>query len=67
MGRRPVLLLSLAGSTVAYACFGIATLWHSLAGMFLADWGRHRRGNDPDGPGVIADITPLDKRTRAWP
>jgi MFS family permease len=65
VGRRPVLLLSLAGSTVAYACFGIATLWHSLAGMFLARIGVGiAAATIPTAQAYIADITPLDKRTR---
>lgn len=65
VGRRPVLLLSLAGSTVAYACFGIATLWHSLAGMFLARIGAGiAAATIPTAQAYIADVTPLDKRTR---
>jgi MFS family permease len=65
IGRRPVLLLSLAGSAVFYACFGIATLWHSLAGMFLARIGAGiAAATIPTAQAYIADVTPLDKRTR---
>lgn len=65
VGRRPVLLLSLAGSAVFYGCFGIATLWHSLAGMFLARIGAGiAAATIPTAQAYIADVTPLDKRTR---
>ena len=35
-GRRPVLLVSLTGSTVFYGLFGLATTWRSLWWMFAA-------------------------------
>ena len=36
VGRRPVLMLGLAGSVVFYTLFGVATVWQSLAGLFIA-------------------------------
>src|SRR5437763_1718907 len=35
-GRRPILMLGLAGSTLFYAMFGMATAWRSLVGLFVA-------------------------------
>lgn len=65
IGRRPVLLLSLTGSAVFYACFGLATLWHSLVGMFLARIGSGiAAATIATAQAYIADVTPLDKRAR---
>src|SRR5690349_12213003 len=36
IGRRPVLMVGLAGSVVFYALFGIATTMQSLVGLFIA-------------------------------
>ncbi|MFM7073774.1 MAG: MFS transporter [Planctomycetota bacterium] len=49
-GRRPILLIGLAGSTVFYFGFGIATVARSLAGLFLTRIGagsRERRSPPP--------------------
>src|SRR5688572_21568023 len=35
IGRRPVLLMGLAGSSVFYFLFGLATLWQSLTWLFI--------------------------------
>src|SRR5688500_7054017 len=36
IGRRPVLMVGLAGSVVFYALFGVATVMKSLTGLFIA-------------------------------
>lgn len=35
-GRRPILLISLGGSVLGYALFGLAGLWHSIPLLFLS-------------------------------
>ena len=76
MGRRPVLLVSLTGSTVFYALFGMATLWHSLFWMFVARIGAGiAGGHDPHGPGLHRRRHPTRKtrsgngadRSGIWP
>ncbi len=65
VGRRPVLLLSLTGSTIFYFWFGVATLRGSLVGMFLARIGAGIAGATvPTAQACIADVTPRDKRAR---
>ncbi len=60
IGRRPVLLISLAGSTASYLLFAFAdSLWlliasRALAGLFAA--------NISAAQSYIADITPPEKR-----
>ncbi len=65
VGRRPVLLLSLAGSTVFYGLFGLASTWRSLGWMFLSRIGAGIAGASiPTAQAYIADVTPPDRRTR---
>jgi len=65
VGRRPVLLVSLAGSAVFYACFGAATAAGSLTWMFVARIGAGiAAATIPTAQAYIADVTPQDKRTR---
>ncbi len=64
LGRRPVLLVSLAGSTFFYALFGLASQWHSLAWMFVARIGAGIAcASIPTAQAYIADVTPAEKRT----
>ena len=49
VGRRPVLLISLAGSTLFYAMFAVATLQHSLTWMFVARIGAGIAGTFSSG------------------
>ncbi|NQT38905.1 MAG: MFS transporter, partial [Planctomycetes bacterium] len=64
LGRRPVLLVSLAGSTFFYALFGLASQWHSLAWMFVARIGAGIAcASIPTAQAYIADVTPPEKRT----
>ncbi len=63
VGRRPVLLLSLAGSTLFYFLFGLATLQGSLLGMFVARIGAGIAGATvPTAQACIADATPRERR-----
>ncbi|HIQ21725.1 MAG TPA: MFS transporter [Planctomycetes bacterium] len=65
VGRRPILILSLTGSTFFYALFALATLWGSLFWMFLSRIGGGIAGATiPTAQAYIADVTPMDKRTR---
>ncbi len=64
-GRRPIIILSLVGSMVFYALFGLATMWQSLTWMFLSRIGGGIVGATiPTAQAYIADITPPEKRTR---
>lgn len=65
VGRRPILLLSLASSTCFYALFGLATMWGSLGWMFLSRIGGGIAGATiPTAQAYIADVTPRQQRTR---
>jgi Na+/melibiose symporter-like transporter len=65
LGRRPVLLMSLAGSTFFYACFGVASLLESLTWMFLSRIGAGiAAATIPTAQAYIADVTPPEKRAR---
>jgi MFS family permease len=65
IGRRPVLLFSLAGSAIFYGSFGIATSAHSLMGMFLARLGAGiAAATIPTAQAYIADVTSVAQRTR---
>jgi MFS family permease len=65
LGRRPVLLMSLAGSMFFYACFGLASLLQSLTWMFLSRIGAGiAAATIPTAQAYIADVTPPEKRAR---
>jgi MFS family permease len=65
IGRRPVLLIGLAGSAVFYALFGWATAELSLLWLFVARIGAGISGaNIAVAQAVIADVTPPDKRAK---
>lgn len=65
VGRRPILLLSLCGSTAFYSLFGLASAWRSLAWMFAARIGAGIAGATiPTAQAYIADVTTPDKRAR---
>ncbi len=64
-GRRPILLLSLAGSTTFYFLFGLASAWRSLTWMFVARIGAGIAGATiPTAQAYIADVTTPEKRAR---
>ena len=63
VGRRPVLLLSLTGSTLFYFLFGLATRYQSLVGMFVARIGAGIAGATvPTAQACIADATSRERR-----
>lgn len=65
IGRRPVLLLGLAGSVCFYALFGLATLWGSLAGLFVARIGAGIAGATiATAQACIADCTTSANRAK---
>lgn len=65
VGRRPVLLLGLLGSTLSYAGFAYATLTHNLAAMFAARIGAGICGATiATAQAYIADVTTLETRAR---
>lgn len=70
IGRRPVLLLSNAGSTISYALFAWASMagWSAGGGMFLILVSRVFAGacgaNISVASAYIADVTPPEKRSK---
>jgi multidrug resistance protein len=62
-GRRPLILLSLAGSALSFFIFGLA---HSLWMLFLARTaaGALTAASLPAAQAYIADVTPPEKRSR---
>jgi MFS family permease len=65
IGRRPVLLVGLAGSVVFYALFGYATIQESLLLLFVARIGQGIAGATiATAQAVIADCTPPEQRAR---
>jgi MFS transporter, DHA1 family, tetracycline resistance protein len=65
IGRRPVLMVGLAGSTVFYLLFGIATIYRSLALLFVSRIGAGIAGATiSTAQAYIADATSLEKRAR---
>jgi MFS family permease len=65
IGRRPVLLVGLAGSTVFYAVFGYATAANSLLWMFISRIGAGISGATiSTAQAYIADVTTPENRTK---
>ncbi|MBN01255.1 MAG: MFS transporter [Planctomycetaceae bacterium] len=65
IGRRPVILIGLLGSTVFYVIFGVATMQKSLWLMFLSRIGAGVAGATiSTAQAYIADTTSLEKRSR---
>jgi MFS transporter, DHA1 family, tetracycline resistance protein len=64
-GRRPILLLGLAGSTLFYTLFGMATVWQSLVWLFVARIGAGVAGATiSTAQAYIADSTTAGQRTK---
>jgi len=62
VGRRPVVLVSLAGTVVSYLFFAFA---HSLAGLFVSRLLAGIAGaNIATAQAIIADVTPAEERAR---
>lgn len=65
IGRRPVLIVGLAGSVVFYALFGLAAIYESLIGLFIARIGAGIAGATiSTAQAYIADVTSLENRAR---
>jgi MFS transporter, DHA1 family, tetracycline resistance protein len=65
IGRRPVLMIGLGGSVLFYTLFGFATIWKSLAGLFVARIGAGIAGATiPTTQAYIADTTSLEERAK---
>lgn len=64
VGRRPILILGLAGSTIFYALFGVASAMSSLALLFVSRIGAGMSGATIGiAQAYIADSTPPEKRS----
>jgi MFS family permease len=64
-GRRPILIIGLAGSTFFYALFGVATMWRSLAGLFVTRIGAGIAGATiSTAQAFIADCTAKNERAK---
>ena len=65
IGRRPVLIVGLTGSTLFYALFGLSTAWQSLIGLFIARIGAGIAGATiSTAQAYIADVTTKEKRAK---
>lgn len=65
VGRRPVLLVSLAASALCYWLFGLASVGKSLGGMFAARIGAGiASATIPTAQAYIADVTAPEQRAR---
>ena len=65
IGRRPVLMVGLLGSTVFYTLFGLATVWKSLTWLFITRIGAGIAGATiPTTQAYIADVTSLETRAK---
>jgi MFS family permease len=65
MGRRPVLIVGLAGSVGFYILFGVATVFQSMALLFVARIGAGIAGATiPAAQAYIADVTSLQNRAK---
>ena len=64
-GRRPILMIGLAASTLFYFLFGLAAVWHSLAGLFIARIGAGIAGATiSTAQAYIADTTTKESRAK---
>jgi MFS family permease len=65
VGRRPVMMVGLSGSTAFYALFGVATAHQSLLGLFVARIGAGIAGATiSTAQAYIADTTTLETRAK---
>ena len=63
IGRRPVLMIGLAGSVIFYSLFGLATVWKSMAWLFVSRIGAGIAGATiTTAQAYIADVTTLQNR-----
>jgi MFS family permease len=65
VGRRPVLMVGLAGSVIFYTLFGVATIWKSLPLLFVSRIGAGIAGATiSTAQAYIADATSLENRAK---
>ena len=65
VGRRPVLMVGLAGSVVFYFLFAVASIYESLALLFVSRIGAGIAGATiSTAHAYIADVTTLENRTK---
>lgn len=65
IGRRPVIIIGLAGSVVFYTMFAFAAINHSLLGLFITRIGAGIAGATiPTAQAYIADTTTNENRAR---
>jgi MFS family permease len=65
IGRRPVLIVGLAGSVGFYILFGVATVFRSMVLLFVARIGAGIAGATiPAAQAYIADVTTLQNRAK---
>ena len=65
IGRRPVLIIGLVGSTFFYAMFGLATIWRSMTWLFITRLGAGIAGATiSTTQAYIADVTTLETRQK---
>ena len=65
VGRRPIIIVGLLGSTVFYLLFALAAINHSLLGLFVTRIGAGIAGATiPTAQAYIADTTTRDNRAR---
>ena len=65
VGRRPILMIGLAGSVVFYFLFGIATIYRSIVLLFISRIGAGIAGATiSTAHAYIADVTSLENRTK---
>ena len=64
-GRRPIIMVGLAGSVVFYTLFGVAAIYKSLSWLFITRIGAGIAGATiPTAQAYIADTTTRENRTR---
>ncbi|MBI3462717.1 MAG: MFS transporter [Planctomycetes bacterium] len=65
IGRRPVLMVGLAGSVIFYTLFGLATVWRNVALLFVTRIGAGIAGATiPTAQAYIADSTTVQTRAK---
>ena len=65
IGRRPVLMVGLAGSVLFYTLFGVATIWRSLFWLYVSRIGAGIAGATiTTAQAYIADTTTLENRAK---
>lgn len=65
IGRRPVIIIGLAGSVIFYLLFAFAAMWQSLSWLFVTRIGAGIAGATiPTAQAYIADTTKKEERAR---